>query len=345
MSREDNDMKLTRRSLMLGAAAGALAAPLVRVRPALAAEFNLKLANNQPLTHPSNVRVLEAIDRIKEQSDGRIELTVFPQSQLGADTDVLSQLRSGGVDFFMLSPLILSTFVPNASLNGIGFAFKDYPAVWKAMDGELGTYVRDQIEDKGLYAFEKIWDNGFRQISTSTGPIETPADLENFKIRVPVSPLWTSMFTAFGAAPTSINFSEVYTALQTGVVDGQENPLAILSNFKLWEVQKYVSMTNHMWDGFWMLSNRRSWGAIPEDLQEIVATNFNESAMQQRVDVEELNATLQGELESNGMVFNFPKTQPFQQKLNDAGFYKEWKEKFGDEAWSILEQATGQSLG
>jgi tripartite ATP-independent transporter DctP family solute receptor len=245
----------------------------------------------------------------------------------------------------MLSPLILSTFVPNASLNGIGFAFKDYPAVWKAMDGELGTYVRDQIEDKGLYAFEKIWDNGFRQISTSTGPIVTPADLENFKIRVPVSPLWTSMFTAFGAAPTSINFSEVYTALQTGVVDGQENPLAILSNFKLWEVQKYVSMTNHMWDGFWMLSNRRSWGAVPEDLQEIVAANFNESAMQQRADVEELNATLQGELESNGMVFNFPETQPFQQKLNDAGFYKEWKEKFGDDAWSILEQATGQSLG
>ena len=82
-------MKLNRRSLMLGAAAGALAAPFVRVRPARAAEFNLKLANNQPLTHPSNVRVLEAIDRIKEQSDGRIEITVFPQSQLGADTDVL----------------------------------------------------------------------------------------------------------------------------------------------------------------------------------------------------------------------------------------------------------------
>ena len=256
-------MKLNRRSLMLGAAAGALAAPHVRVRPALAAEFNLKLANNQPLTHPSNIRVQEAIDRIREQSDGRIEITVFPQSQLGADTDVLSQLRSGGVDFFMLSPLILSTFVPNASLNGIGFAFKDYPAVWAAMDGELGAYVRGEIEGKGLYAFEKIYDNGFRQISTSTGPIESPADLENFKIRVPVSPLWTSMFTAFGSAPTSINFSEVYTALQTGVVDGQENPLAILSNFKLWEVQKYVSMTNHMWDGFWMLANRRSWGGDP----------------------------------------------------------------------------------
>jgi tripartite ATP-independent transporter DctP family solute receptor len=338
-------MNLNRRSLMLGAAAGALAAPFIRVGPAMAAEFNLKLANNQPLTHPSNVRVLEANERIKEQSDGRVEITVFPQSQLGADTDVLSQLRSGGVDFFMLSPLILSTFVPNASLNGIGFAFKDYPAVWAAMDGELGAYVRGEIEDKGLYAFDRIWDNGFRQISTSTGPIETPADLENFKIRVPVSPLWTSMFTAFGSAPASINFSEVYTALQTGVADGQENPLAILSNFKLWEVQKYVSMTNHMWDGFWMLSNRRSWGAVPDDLKAVIATNFNDSAVEQRADIEALNASLQGELEANGMAFNFPDTAPFQQKLVDAGFYQEWKEKFGDGAWAILESATGLTLG
>jgi tripartite ATP-independent transporter DctP family solute receptor len=339
-------MTLTRRSLLGAAAAGALAAPFVRAGTArAAAEFNLKLANNQPLTHPSNVRVLEANERIKEESDGRIEITVFPQSQLGADTDVLSQLRGGGVDFFMLSPLILSTFVPNASLNGIGFAFKDYPSVWAAMDGELGAYVRGQIEEKGLYAFEKIWDNGFRQISTSTGPIETPADLENFKIRVPVSPLWTSMFTAFGAAPTSINFSEVYTALQTGVVDGQENPLAILSNFKLWEVQKYVSMTNHMWDGFWILANRRSWGGLPDDLKEVVATNFNASAVEQRADIEALNATLQGELEGHGMAFNNPDTEPFRQKLVDAGFYTEWKNTFGEEAWAILENATGQALG
>lgn len=338
-------MKLTRRSLTLGVAAGALAAPFVRVGPALAADFNLKLANNQPLTHPANLRVAEAIERIQEETSGRVAITVFPQSQLGADTDVLSQLRSGGVDFFMLSPLILSTFVPNASLNGVGFAFDDYDGVWAAMDGALGAYVREEIEGQGLYAFEKIWDNGFRQISSSTMPITSPADLENFKIRVPVSPLWTSMFSAFGAAPVSINFAEVYTALQTGIVDGQENPLAILSNFKLWEVQKYVSMTNHMWDGFWMLSNRRSWGNLPDDLKEVVAANFNASAVEQRADIMALNATLQGELEAEGMIFNSPETAPFQQKLVEAGFYEEWKEAYGDEAWAILEAATGLTVG
>jgi TRAP-type C4-dicarboxylate transport system substrate-binding protein len=110
-------------------------------------------------------------------------------------------------------------------------------------------------------------------------------------------------------------------------------------------VQKYVSMTNHMWDGFWMLSNRRSWGAMPDDLKEIVARNFDASAVEQRADIEKLNTSLQGELEANGMVFNTPETAAFQQKLVDAGFYKEWKDKFGDDAWAILEKATGLTLG
>ncbi|HIC65375.1 MAG TPA: TRAP transporter substrate-binding protein, partial [Paracoccus sp.] len=297
-------MKFNRRSLVLGASAGVLASPFIRLRPANAAEFTMKLANNQPLEHPTNIRAAEAVKAIAEQSDGRVDVQVFPSNQLGADTDVLSQLRAGGVEFFLLSPVILSTLVPNASINGIGFAFPDYDAVWKAMDGELGAYERGQIEDAGLVVMEKIWDNGFRQTTTSTKPIEGPADLEGFKIRVPVSPLWTSMFTAFGSAPTSINFAEVYTALQTGVVDGQENPLAIIKVAKMWEVQKYVSMTNHMWDGFWMLANRRAWGALPEDLQQIVAENFNKAGMDQRQDVMQLNADLRGELEGQGLVFN-----------------------------------------
>ena len=152
---------------------------------------------------------------------------------------MLSQVRSGGVEFFTLSPLILSTLVPNASISGIGFAFPNYDTVWKAMDGELGAYVRGQISKANLVVMDKIWDNGFRQITSSNKPIQTPDDLKGFKIRVPVSPLWTSMFSAFGSAPASINFAEVYTALQTKVVDGQENPLAIISTAKLFEVQKY----------------------------------------------------------------------------------------------------------
>ncbi|MDF2687784.1 MAG: transporter substrate-binding protein, partial [Microvirga sp.] len=156
--------------------------------------------------------------------------------------------------------------------------------------------------------------------------------------------LWTSMFTAFGSAPASINFAEVYTALQTKVVDGQENPLAIISTAKLYEVQKFVSMTNHMWDGFWFLANRRAWERLPEDLRPIVAKHLNAAAVEERADVAKLNAGLKDELVSKGMQFNDPDPALFREALRKAGFYAEWKKKYGDEAWAILEKAVGTSL-
>lgn len=337
-------MTINRRTILLGAAAGALAAPFIRPGAAMAAEFSYKIANNQPLEHPSNVRLGEAVKAILEETSGAVDIQIFPSNQLGADTDVLGQLRSGGVEFFQLSPIILSTLVPNASINGVGFAFPDYDTVWKAMDGDLGAYERAQIEGAGLVVMDKIWDNGFRQTTSSTKPIVTPADLEGFKIRVPVSPLWTSLYSAFGAAPASINFAEVYTALQTGIVDGQENPLAIMKVAKLWEVQKYLSMTNHMWDGFWLLGNRRAWAALGEANQAVVAKHFNDGAVKQRADVMALNTGLRGELESHGFTFNDVDPKPFEEKLREAGFYAEWKKTYGDEAWAILEAAVGRQL-
>jgi TRAP-type transport system periplasmic protein len=214
------------------------------------AEFTYKYANNAPDTHPINVRAREMSAAIKAETHGRFDLQVFPNNQLGSDTDMLSQLRSGGIEFFTLSGLILATLVPAASINGIGFAFPDYDTVWKAMDGDLGAHVRGEIAKANLVPMDKIWDNGFRQTTSSTRAINGPDDYKGFKIRVPVSPLWTSMFRAFDASPASINFSEVYSALQTRIVEGQENPLALISTAKLYEVQKYCSLTNHMWDGF-----------------------------------------------------------------------------------------------
>jgi tripartite ATP-independent transporter DctP family solute receptor len=314
-----------RRLLTVGstAFAGAVVGAPFIVR-AQQAEFTYKYANNLPDSHPMNARAREMAAAIKAETNGRFDLQIFPSSQLGSDTDTLSQVRSGGVEFFTLSGLILSTLVPAASINGIGFAFPDYATVWKAMDGELGAYVRQQIAKANLVAMDKIWDNGFRQTTSSTKPINAPDDLKGFKIRVPVSPLWTSMYKAFDSAPTSINFNEVYTALQTKVVDGQENPLAIISTAKLNEVQKYCSLTNHMWDGFWFLANRRAWERLPEDVRAIVAKHVNAAGVKEREDVAKLNGNLQQELATKGMVFNQPDPGPFRDKLRKAGFYSEW---------------------
>jgi TRAP-type C4-dicarboxylate transport system substrate-binding protein len=133
----------------------------------------------------------------------------------------------------------------------------------------------------------------------------------------------------------------MYTALQTKVVDGQENPLSVLSILKLYEVQKYCSLTNHMWDGFWFLANRRAWERLPADVRTVVAKHVNDAAEKERADIAKLNGTLQPELAAKGVVFNQPDPAPFRDKLRKAGFYAEWKGKYGDEAWATLEKSVG----
>ena len=145
-------MGFSRRTLLKATAAsavlGGVGAPYVA--RAQAAEWTYKFANNLPESHPFMVRAREMAAAIKAETNGRFDMQVFPNSQLGSDTDMLSQVRSGGVEFFTLSGLILATLVPAASINGIGFAFPDYPTVWKAMDGDLGAYVRGRAPGMSL---------------------------------------------------------------------------------------------------------------------------------------------------------------------------------------------------
>jgi len=323
--------------------AGATSLPLVSIlrRPARAAEFSYKMATGQDPTHPVNTRAREALDRIRDASGGRLDIKLFPANQLGSDTDLLSQVRGGGVEFFNLSSSILATLVPAAGIPNTGFAFTDYDAVWKAMDGNLGNYVRAQIAKSGIVTVCRIQDNGFRQVTSSTRPINGPGDLQNFKIRVPPAPILTSLFKALGAGPTPINFNELYTALQTKIVEGQENPLAIIATTRLYEVQKYCSMTGHVWDGYWILGNRRAWAGLPEDLRAIVSRELDRSVTDQRADVAELSVSLKNELTGKGLQFNDVDRGPFRDALRKTSFYADWKAKFGEEGWNLLQDAAG----
>jgi tripartite ATP-independent transporter DctP family solute receptor len=291
---EEEMTKLSRRhfTALAGLATAGAAVPL---RYARAAEFSFKLGTNVPETHPLNVYARKAAEQIKQQTDGKFELKIFANNQLGGDSDMFSQLRSGALECFTLSGVnVLSTLIPSAAIWGVGFAWKDYPTLWSALDGKFGAHLRSQIDKAGLVVLDKIWDNGFRQVTTSVRPIVTPADFQGLKIRVPVSALWTSLFKSLGASPTGINFAEVYSALQTKVVDGQENPPAIISAAKLYEVQKYCSLTNHMWDGWWFLINRRVWSGVPADLRDKVAAIINEQALAQREEIAKQNTSPKG---------------------------------------------------
>lgn len=324
--------------------AGTAAVPLVTILkwPAQAAEFEMKYATGQDPTHPVNTRAQEALNRIREATSGRVDIKLFPANQLGSDSDLLAQVRNGSVEFFNLSSMILATFVPLSGITSLGFAFKNYDDVWKAMDGELGNHVRAEIAKTPIFPMSKIWDNGFRHITSSTREIRTAEDLKGFKLRVPLAPPLTSLFKALGAAPSPINFNEVYTSLQTKVVEGQENPLAIIATTRLYEVQKTCSLTGHVWDGYWVLGNKRAFNRLPADLQAIVSREIDKSAVEQRADVAKLNESLKTDLKEKGLTFIEVQQENFRKALAGTTFYAEWKQKYGPAAWEMLEKVSGK---
>jgi tripartite ATP-independent transporter DctP family solute receptor len=332
--------KPTRRALLAGAAA----LPLLTMLkwPASAAEFELKYATGQDPSHPVNLRAQEALTRIREATSGRVDIKLFPANQLGSDTDLLTQVRNGSIEFFNLSSLILATLVPISGITSVGFAFKNYDEVWGAMDGQLGDHIRSEIAKTPIFTVSKIWDNGFRHVTSSTREIRGPADLKGFKLRVPPAPPLTSLFKALDAAPTPINFNEVYTSLQTKVVEGQENPLAIIATTRLYEVQKTCSLTAHVWDGYWVLGNKRAFAKLPTDVQAIITRELDKSAADQRADIAKLSDTLKADLKAKGITFIDVQQDDFRKALASTNFYAEWKQKYGPTAWDLMEKVSGK---
>jgi tripartite ATP-independent transporter DctP family solute receptor len=334
-------MSVNRRQFIGGAATAVGAAALAST--AIGAQFNYKLGNSTPADHPFNKRLIEASKQVLEETNGKLNIQIFPNSQLGGDNDLLSQVRSGAIEFFPGAGLILASVLPVTGIDGMGFAFPSYAQIWPAMDGDLGAFVKKQIATgTNMVALDTMWDLGYRQITNSAHPINTADDLQGLKLRVPGAPPLVSLFKALGVAPVSMQFGEIYTALQTKVVDGQENPLSQIDSGKFYEVQKYMSLTNHVWDGFWIVANGAAWNRLPPDIQATVNKVFSAKAMLQRADLVTLNAGLVDQLKSKGLAVNTPDTASFRAKLQAAGFYADWKKQIGDEAWTLLEHYTGK---
>jgi TRAP-type transport system periplasmic protein len=332
---------LSRRRLLAGASAAWTSSMFAR--RAKAAEFEFKLGVNTPDTHPLTVRLTEAAKDIAARSAGRLAVAVFSNSQLGGDPEMLSQVRAGGIELLAAPSMTLSTLVPLSGLPSVGFAFQSYDQVWAAMDDGVGEIVRAAIGKTGVLPMKKSWDNGFRQITSSASrQLNSVEDLRGFKIRVPVTALLTSLFSGLGALPSSISYSELYSALQTHIVEGQENPLAQVSTGKLYEVQKYCALSNHCWSGYWIIANRRAFSSLPADLVDIVNESFDAAALRQRADLLEMDRSLQGELTAQGMVFNKLDPVLFRSALVKAGFYTQWQKSYGAEAWERLEHYTGK---
>jgi tripartite ATP-independent transporter DctP family solute receptor len=331
--------KVSRRRAIAGA--GGLTAATILHWPANAAEFTYKMGSSSPMDHPAMAHYKIAADKIREQSNGQLNIVIYPNSQLGGDTAMISQLISGAMQMYSLPIDLLAPRNPVCGITGVGFAFPTYDDVWKAMDGDLGKMLRETVAGMGVQCMDATYDHGFRHVTTRTKPIVTADDLVGFKIRLPVAPFLISLFRHLGAAPTALNFSEVYSALQTGIMDGQENPLVLIDTAKLYEVQKYCSLTGHIWSGFHAAFNMASWQKLPAGLQELAHKHFVAEALVQRQDFYKMTEDERTNLTGKGMIFNKPDPRSFRQALSKSGYYPDIRKTAGDKAWAALEKYAG----
>lgn len=308
-----------------------------------AAEFELRNFHNQPADSPQHKRLLEMWSAIEQETRGRVHCTVFPDNAQtpGSDPAVFKMLVDGQLDFFNLNGGIIGNLVPPVNVQGIPFAFRTEAQVYRAIDGDLGEYLAQEMRAKGIYAVPgACFENGFRQISSSLRPVRTAADLQGFRMRTPDAPIYVECWKALGATPVVVNFNMLYDTLKTKKADGQDNPLNIVELLKLYEVQKYESMTSHMWSGFNLIANLKKWESFPADVQAIIQRNARKYTGLQRNDNDTLNNSLRGKLEQRGMIFNDVDAASFKAML--GGYYARWKAEIGARTWTLLEGHVGK---
>lgn len=329
----------TRRSVLKGAAAGSA----LIVRPALAAEYRFSQYHNQAASGTLHNNLVAMWQAVAAETNGRVETTVYPENNKlpGGDPDALKMLIAGEIQFFTLMGGIIGTVVPVAEAQQLPFAFRSPAEAQKAVDGPLGKYIGEEMAAKGMYLFPVAgFDNGMRQVASMSRPISSPEDFAGMKIRVPPGQMMLDTFSAFGAQPVTTSANKIYDALKSGKVEAQENPLAIVEGFKLYELVKYVSLTNHMWSGFNAMAHAATWKALPDDIKSVIGRNVTKYVRRQRQDQAALNASLRDDFARRGLVFNEVDQAAFRARL--PGVYATWKQKLGSKCWSLVEAEVGK---
>jgi len=330
----------SRRTVIAGAAAAGAAIIVKRSR---AADFTFAQYHNQAVGGTLHKNLVAMWDAIRSETNGRVEATVYPENNklAGGDPEALKKLLAGEIQFFTLMGGIIGTVVPVAEAQQLPFAFKSAVEAHKAIDGPFGRYIGEEMAAKGMYLLPVSgFDNGMRQVTTVNRPITKPDDFAGMKIRVPPGQMIFDTFAAFGAQPVTTPANQIYDTLKSGKAEAQENPLAILQGFKLYEVVKYVSMTNHMWSGYNLMANFATWRALPDDIKAVIERNAAKYVRQQREDQGKLNASLRADLAARGLQFNEVDQAAFRARL--PAVYATWKEKLGSKCWALLEAEVGK---
>jgi tripartite ATP-independent transporter DctP family solute receptor len=310
--------------------------------PAQASAEPLKLVAAHVLDaeHPVHLGFIEMDRLLKEKTGGQITLDIFPNSQLGDEDSVMNALRvGGGIDLSAPSAAPLQAYSSAFLVCDFPYAFTNYDQVWAFYDGEMGKYLYSTLDGTGIKGLA-WWDNGFRNFTTTNKEIHTPADLKGMKIRTMNAPVHMAYVNALGAAATPIPFGELYSALQQGVVDGEENPVANIFGSKFYEVQKYLIMDRHVHDPSPLLISLKSWDKLTAEQKEIVQQAATEAGIymrQKSVELEE--GTLKKLAESGMTVIHLTPEQAVMFRDVTKDVYKQFINEAGQEAVDLYLKA------
>ena len=289
---------------------GALAAAALLPLSAQAQAVKLTLAHGTALDNPRHTACLKFAEVVKARSGGRIEVTVAGAAQLGDDAAMVTALRTGALDMSANSQGAVANVVPEYAAFGMPFLFSSQAHAWKVMDGPAGKELAEKSADKGLVVLG-YWDNGIRHMSNSKRALLKPEDLKGLKMRTPPDAVTVDIMQSVGAEAQQIKFSELYVALQQGVVDGQENPLVNIWAGKLHEVQKYISLTGHKYELTPFLIGKRSWDRLSDADKKVVQEAAAEATALQRRLAQESDEKMFAELKAKGVQIDKVDQGPF----------------------------------
>lgn len=265
-------------------------------------KVELKLASATSMTHTYNVGAQYFAKLVEERTDGRIKFKFYPDGQLGkGERELLEALQQGTIDVYVGSTGPLGGFSASVQVLDIPFIFRDYAHVDKVLDGPIGAGLMadlEKVQMKGL----AFWENGFRNLTNTKRVVKSPADAKGMKIRTMENPVHIQAWKTAGVNPTPMAWGEVFGALQQGVIDGQENPVAVILQMKVYEVQKYLSLTQHVYSPAMLIMSSKRWAQMPKEDQAIVLKAAQEGAVYQRNLGRQNEEKMLADLQKNGMV-------------------------------------------
>lgn len=289
----------------------------------------LKLSNGLPETHPAILGAKKFGELLAQKTNGRYEVQVYPNATLGDDVRATEAVRMGTLEMVSTSSSPLTGLVPELAIFDLPFLITSEAAADAVYDGAVGAKLAAALEPKGLVLLA-YYENGFRQLTNSVREVKSPADMKGLKIRTMQNPMHLDAFKALGANPTPMPFSEVFTAMQQKTIDGQENPIPTIYLSKYNEVQKYVSLTGHIYGPHLILINKKLFESFPEADRKIIKETAQESARYERQLNRKYSADLVAELKKSGMVvtaLSADQKKAFQDAC--APVYATWEPKIG----------------